>query len=130
MRVHRQRIRYIDGMPPKLAIPNLYAAVRQLIDKIPRGRVTTYGDIAEALGSVSAARWVGEFMAHHQHDKKCNCHRVVRRTGEVGLYVRGDVSRKIAELMSERVDVDDDGVIDLKRYRFSEFKGRRPLARL
>ena len=130
MRVHRQRIRYIDGMPPKLSIPNLYAAVRQLIDKIPRGRVTTYGDIAEALGSVSAARWVGEFMAHHQHDKKCNCHRVVRRTGEVGLYVRGDVSRKIAELMSERVDVDDDGVIDLKRYRFSEFKGRRPLARL
>lgn len=113
----------------RVSIPNLYTALRKLIEQIPIGRVTTYGNLAEALGSKSAARWVGEFMAHHEHDTKCNCHRVVRKTGEIGLYVRGDASEKIRRLQSERVAVDD-GVVDAGRFGFSDFKSRKPLSRL
>lgn len=116
-------------MASRVAIPNLYTALSKLLDKIPRGRVTTYGDLAEALGSISAARWVGEFMAHHKHAGDCNCHRVVRRTGEVGLYVSGDVEEKIHRLRKERVDVAD-GTVDLDEFRFADFKSRRPLSRL
>ena len=116
-------------MTKRVSIPNLYTALRKLLSQIPRGRVTTYGDLAEALGSISAARWVGEFMAHHEHDSDCNCHRVVRRTGEVGKYVGGKSDEKIERLRSERVDVFDE-TVDISRFGFDEFKSRAPLKRL
>ena len=100
-----------------------------MLSQIPRGRVTTYGDIAESLGTISAARWVGEFMANHDHDADCNCHRVVRRTGEVGIYVTGRADEKTVLLNHERIRIKD-GVVDLRRHGFAEFKSRKPLTRL
>ena len=40
-------------------IPDLNQCLRNLIAQVPPGRVTTYGRLAEALGSRMAARWVG-----------------------------------------------------------------------
>ena len=39
-------------------VPDLFAALHDLLAQIPRGRVATYGDLAEALGAVGAARWI------------------------------------------------------------------------
>lgn len=114
---------------PRVPIPNLHTALRRLLDQIPRGRVTTYGDLAEALGSLSAARWVGEYLARHDHDNDCPCHRVVRRTGELGLYVSGEITEKQALLEADRVRVSEQRV-DLLRYRHTEFDSRKPLRRL
>ncbi|MFK7817500.1 MAG: endonuclease V [Planctomycetaceae bacterium] len=116
-------------MPKRISIPNLYAALRKLLDQIPHGRVTTYGDLAEALGSISSARWVGEFMAHHEHEADCNCHRVIRRTGEIGIYVTGDPNEKSQKLREEHIDVGDT-TVDLERFGFTQFKSRFPLKRL
>ena len=54
-------------------------AVLDLVDAIPPGRVLTYGDIAEALGSRSP-RQVGQVMSHHGHEVPWQ--RVVLASGE------------------------------------------------
>src|SRR5688572_885427 len=46
-------------LPP---LPDLRFALRGLLDQVPRGRVTTFGRLADALGDVVAARWVADFL--------------------------------------------------------------------
>lgn len=54
-------------------------AVLDLVDAVPPGRVVTYGDIADALGSRSP-RQVGQVMSHHGHEVPWQ--RVVLASGE------------------------------------------------
>src|SRR5690606_4621112 len=79
-------------------VPDLPAELERLLAQIPAGRVTTYGDLARALGDVKAARWVGEYLLEHPHPDACTCHRVVRKEGEVGLYIAGDPAEKVSRL--------------------------------
>ena len=109
--------------------PDLVRELRRLLKQIPHGRVTTYGDLANALGSNSAARWVGEYLANHQHGVRCRCHRVVRHDGEIGLFVSRDSNEKAERLRSDGIDIEN-GRVDLNRLRFDEFASNRPLATL
>lgn len=110
-------------------IPDLTSELRRLLRQIPRGRVTTYGDLAHALGSKAAARWIGEYLANHRHPTRCRCYRVVRHNGDVGLFVSGNSADNVALLSSEGIELDD-GRVDLKRFRFDQFTCERPLAAL
>lgn len=60
----------------------MYDRIYELVRQIPRGRVTSYGAIAEHLGSKGGARMVGWAMnnAHHQ-EPFVPAHRVVNRNG-------------------------------------------------
>ena len=59
--------------------PSLYAAqVLAIVNQIPRGKVLTYGDIAELIGSGSG-RVVGAAMSRHGHEVAW--HRVVLSSG-------------------------------------------------
>lgn len=49
--------------------------------QIPTGKVATYGQIAEMVGDVLAAREVGHIMSCVPAELKLPCHRVVNRTG-------------------------------------------------
>jgi len=111
------------------AIPNLPEELRGLLAQIPRGRVTTYGALATALGSSTAARWVGEYLVDHPHAADCPCHRVVRATGEPGLYVTRQTPDKEARLRREGVAVQN-GRVDLAHRMFDDFQSSRPLAKL
>jgi len=110
-------------------IPDLDACLRGLWSQIPRGRVTTYGALADALGDRIAARWVGHVAMHHGHDDTCPCHRIVRVDGSLGRYVTGSARDKAERLVAEGVAVVDESV-DLAHYRFADFVGRRPLVGL
>jgi deoxyribonuclease V len=109
--------------------PDLTELLKQLLAQIPRGRVATYGGLAEALGNPIAARWVGHFMLHHAHHAGCPCHRVVRVDGQLGLYVGGDAAAKARRLAVEGITVRD-GRVDLTQQGFEGFKSDRPLERL
>lgn len=110
---------------------DLQAEVLLLLDQIPRGSVTTYGDLAQALGDERArsARWLGEFLQNHPHHATCPCHRVVRATGEIGLHVSGDPLVKRSLLEQEGIPVTAAGIVDLSR-RFHGLHSSRPLERL
>lgn len=118
-------------MPSLLNLPDLTAALDRLLGQIPRGRVTTYGDIAEALGDIKAARWVAEALstpAGHSHHAACACHRVIRRTGEVGGYAGSEPAEKIAKLEAEGIAVEG-GKVELSS-RWCAFDGEAPLRQL
>jgi deoxyribonuclease V len=110
-------------------VPDLPAELDRLLAQIPAGRVSTYGDLARALGDIKAARWVGEYLLEHPHGDACTCHRVVRKEGAVGLYITGDPQEKVARLLAEGVELRD-GQVDLSEALQTEFESAAPLARL
>ncbi len=64
---------------------NFEKRVIEVVRAIPRGRVMSYEQVAEAAGRPSAARAVGNLMRKNQ-DKSVPCHRVIRNDGSVGPY--------------------------------------------
>ena|SRR3990167_8324230 len=61
---------------------NFKEEVYQLVRKIPKGKVSTYGLIAEMLGKRRWARQVG-WTLHQNTGPKTPCHRVVDRNGRL-----------------------------------------------
>src|SRR5579863_1805579 len=113
------------------SIPNLESELRVLLAQIPPGRVTTYGDLADALGLRAAARWVGEYLRDHPHTESCPCHRVVRKGGELGLYVRQmRPAAKAQRLRREGIDVRNGSVLSFEKVEFRAFQSTQPLLRL
>lgn len=110
-------------------IPDFDAETARLTRQIPRGRVSTYGDIADALGDRIASRYVGQFMLHHDHATDCPCHRVVRANGDIGHYITSSVEEKVALLRKESIPVVN-GRVDLHDWRWRAFHAEQPLAEL
>ncbi len=79
--------------------------VWEALRRIPRGRVTTYGEIARYLGT-GAVRAVGTAVGKNPDAPAVPCHRVVRGDGTIGQYSGGEgVPTKIALLHAEGVRV-------------------------
>jgi methylated-DNA-[protein]-cysteine S-methyltransferase len=87
----------------------------EILVKVPKGKVTTYKDIANALNS-KAYRAVGNAMNKNKNAPKVPCHRVVNSNGGIGGYAYG-VDKKIRILKEEGVKIID-GKIDLDKYGF------------
>ncbi|HXX97663.1 MAG TPA: MGMT family protein [Candidatus Bathyarchaeia archaeon] len=68
--------------------------VYDLLLKIPAGKVSTYGDLAKALGSPLASRQVGRILGRNPNPIKVPCHRVVMSDGTVGGYFYGSDRKK------------------------------------
>ena len=110
----------------KLAKLSAYQqAILRLLAEVPKGKVTTYGDLAKELSrrdskwSPNASRAVGTTMKNNPCGPQIPCHRVIRSDGTVGNFrggEKGAVQEKIAMLRDEGVSVLD-GKIDLEKYR-------------
>lgn len=64
--------------------------VYEVTKKIPRGKVATYGQIAEIVGNPKAARAVGVFMKTNPFAPVVPCHRVVASDGKLTGYSAGN----------------------------------------
>ncbi len=62
--------------------------VYNVVKQIPKGETLTYGEIAEFVGSLGAARAVGNVLSKN-FNPKIPCHRVIRSDGGLGGYNRG-----------------------------------------
>lgn len=62
--------------------------------RIPRGKVLTYAELAEAVGSPRAVRAVGTALAKNRLPFLIPCHRVVRSDGRIGAYSGGGTGTK------------------------------------
>ena len=72
------------------------------IDKIPRGEVTTYGQIANSIGRPKAARAVANTCGVNPITTPC--HRVICSNGDIGGYSgSGGAEKKIKLLREEGV---------------------------
>ncbi|PQO41694.1 endonuclease V [Blastopirellula marina] len=110
-------------------IPDLFAELKRLVLTIPPGHVVTYGDLAKELGDSGASRWVASYLLLPEGPLADCSHRVVRSTGELGLYHNQNVDQKAQKLASEGVSVQNNQV-DLKRFRWTLPAGSKPLVAL
>jgi len=95
---------------------SFYQKVLQVVQKIPPGKVTTYGAIARYLGSGRGARMVGWVLNTQKGNRQIPAHRVVNRKGMLTGKMHFDGSNLMQELLeSEGVEVVDNRV-DLKKY--------------
>ncbi len=63
--------------------------VWELIDQIPYGQTSTYGQLARELGSPTLARRVGNAVAHNPLSIVIPCHRVLGKDGRLTGYAGG-----------------------------------------
>ena len=100
-------------------------AILRLLAEVPKGKVTTYGDLAKELAkrdnkwSPGSSRAVGTTMKNNVCAPQIACHRVIKSDGSIGNFrggAEGAVEEKIEMLRNEGVAVVD-GKIDLKKYR-------------
>jgi methylated-DNA-protein-cysteine methyltransferase related protein len=97
--------------------------VYQVIKKIPRGRVTTYGEIARALRLSGGARAVGYAMAATPRGQGIPWHRVIGAGGRLLIpEPHGSMQRKLLE--TEGVVIEG-ARVDLERYGWSPAKAGR-----
>jgi methylated-DNA-protein-cysteine methyltransferase-like protein len=92
---------------------DVYAVVRQ----IPKGRVTSYGAIANYLGTKLSARMVGWAMnAAHGAKPKIPAHRVVNRNGILSGKAHFATPGLMEELLrKEKIKVVKDTIVDFEK---------------
>ena len=87
-----------------------------LLKKVPKGKVTTYAALAQALGT-KAYRAVGNAMNKNPHAPKVPCHRVIKTDGSVGGYAFGE-KRKISLLKQEGLRIETGKVLNFEKILF------------
>ncbi len=95
---------------------NFFERVYQVAARIPYGRVTTYGAIAEVLGAKGSARMVGWAMNASHGREDVPAHRVVNRVGLLsGKHHFGGTNLMQQLLESEGVRVEGNKVAEFDR---------------
>jgi len=99
------------------------ARVLSVVQRIPAGRVATYGDVAALAGRPLAARAVGNIM-RGCHRPDVPCHRVIAAGGRLGGY-GGNELLKRALLAAEGVTISRSRIRELERVRWRSRQTQR-----
>ncbi len=106
----------------------VYAAVA----RIPRGRLATYGQIAELIGAWGAARQVGWALRRLPLPSEVPWHRVVNARGTISMSPAREGSDWMQRdlLLAEGIPVDAEGRLPLARFRWrvTRLSGLTPAA--
>ena len=89
----------------------------KLLSQIPKGKISTYKEIARALNT-KAYRAVGNAMAKNPNPITVPCHRVINSNGLIGGYALG-INKKISLLKNEGISIKEGKVVDFKKYIYS-----------
>ena len=85
--------------------------------QVPKGKVTTYGELAKAVGLKNGQRTIGTIMRNNPFPVIVPCHRVVKSDGRIGGYVYGE-RVKSRMLANEGINVKDGKIIDFDKEKF------------
>ena len=98
---------------------NLDKQIYKKLLEVPEGKITTYGELAKAVGIKNGQRAVGKIMNKNPYPVIIPCHRVVKADGKVGGYAYGQ-RVKINMLTKEGIKIKDDKILDWENtvYRF------------
>lgn len=96
---------------------NYFDLVYQVVKQIPKGRVTSYGAIANYLGLKSGARMVGYAMNASHSNPEVPAHRVVNRNGLLTGKHHFSSPTLMQELLEEEgVIVKNDQIINFSQH--------------
>ena len=85
--------------------------------RVPQGKVTTYGDLAKAIGLKNGQRTIGTIMKKNPFPVIVPCHRVVKSDGKIGGYAYGE-RVKSHMLLKEGIKIKDGKIIDFAKEKF------------
>jgi len=109
------------------ALSQSYRRIFDVVIRIPRGKVMTYGEVAEAAGMRGGARIVGYAM--HAIGKKLPWQRVLgkRRNGVAHVTIKDAIGGATQRMLLEKEGVvfSDTGGVDLLRYGHAKKKKKR-----
>ena len=96
---------------------NLEQKVYKKLLDVPKGYVTTYGDLARAVGLKNGQRIIGKIMNKNPYPVLIPCHRVVMSTGKIGGYAYGkDVKTKM--LSDEGIEIKNGNIENFTKKLF------------
>ena len=97
---------------------NLEQRVYEKLLKVPKGKVTTYSELAKAVGLKNGQRAIGRIMNKNPFPVIVPCHRVILSNGKIGGYAWGE-NVKTNMLSKEGIKIKNGKILDNdKIYRF------------
>lgn len=86
--------------------------------EVPKGKVTTYSELAKAVGLRNGQRAIGRIMNKNPFPVIIPCHRVILATGKIGGYAWGE-KIKIKMLSKEGIEIKKGKIVDSEKiHRF------------
>lgn len=106
---------------------SIFEKVYVIVRKIPLGKVMTYGQVANLVGTTP--RVVGFALHANPYEGDVPCHRVVNRFGGLAeSFAFGGSYEQKARLKAEGVEINDQGLMPLEKFRVSTLDSTRPKA--
>ena len=90
--------------------------VWNLCKRIPKGKVSTYKEIARAL-KTKAYRAVGNALNRNPYAPVVPCHRVVNSDGRIGGFAKG-TKKKIKLLRKENIKIKNQKIVDFEKVKY------------
>lgn len=106
---------WVRSPPSALVTKNFFTRVYEIVQRIPRGKVATYGLIADILGTRDSRR-VGHALHANPDGSQTPCHRVVFSDGKLAPgYAFGGPNEQRRKLELESITLDA-GKVNLTKY--------------
>ena len=98
---------------------NLEQKIYKKLLEVPKGQITTYGELAKAVGLKNGQRIIGKIMNKTPYPVIVPSHRVVMSTGKIGGYAYGE-HIKTKMLRDEGIEIKNGKILNLENtiYRF------------
>ena len=97
---------------------NLEHEIYTKLLQVPKGKVTTYSELAKAVGLKNGQRAIGRIMSKNPFPVIVPCHRVILSNGKIGGYAWGE-KIKANMLSKEGVKIKKGKILDSNKiYRF------------
>ncbi len=94
-----------------------FERIYEVVRKIPRGKVATYGQIAMMAGNPRWARVVGYALHSNPDPENIPCYRVVNRFGGLApAFAFGGDDEQSRLLRADGIEVRSDNTVDLEKY--------------
>ncbi len=107
---------------------DLYSYFYGLVRQIPKGKVSTYGALARALGDIVAARACGHMLSINPQPDVTPCYRVVKSDGSVWKFTHIlGVAEKERRLECDGIGIKDGKIQDFENVLFEDFASIYPL---
>jgi methylated-DNA-protein-cysteine methyltransferase-like protein len=91
-------------------------SVIRMIQSIPRGKVSTYGQIALLAGRPGGARQVTRILHSMSRKHDLPWHRVINAKGRISLPEYGGYEEQKARLLLEGIEFDETDRVDFNEY--------------
>ena len=95
---------------------NLEQKIYKKLLKVPKGQITTYGELSKAVGLKNGQRAVGKIMNKNPYPVIIPCHRVVMSNGNIGGYAYGKhIKTKLLNDEGIQIENEKKGKVELSR---------------